>query len=82
LAEVEQRVIDDQSYIDEWQQIVTQMDRDGHNATEARAFLKGLRQSKAECLARRDRILKELEQYGVRGLPDSQSHDRNRPHSV
>jgi hypothetical protein len=66
-------VIDDQSYIDEWQRIVTQMDRDGHNATEARVFLEGLRQSKTDYLARRDRILKELEQYGARGLADSQS---------
>jgi hypothetical protein len=65
LDEVEQRVIGDQSYIDEWQQVVTQMDRDGHNANEARAFLEGLRQSKAEYLARRDHIVKELEQYGV-----------------
>ena len=62
LDEVEQRVIDDQSCIDEWQRIVTQMDRDGHNANEARAFLEGLRQSKAEYLARRDHILEELEQ--------------------
>jgi hypothetical protein len=73
LDEIEQRVIDDQSYIDEWQRIVTQMDRDGHDATEARVFLEGLRQSKTDYLARRDRILKEFEQYGVRGLADSQS---------
>jgi hypothetical protein len=73
LDEIEQRAIDDQSYIDEWQRIVTQMDRDGHNATEARVFLEGLRQSKTDYLARRDRILKELEQYGARGLADSQS---------
>ena len=57
LAELEQRVIDDQSYIDEWQRIVVALDRDRHNANEARAFLEGLQQSKAEYLARRDRIV-------------------------
>ena len=62
LDEVEQRLINDQSYIDEWRQIVTDMDRDGQDATEARAILEGLRQSKADYLARRDRILEELEQ--------------------
>ena len=62
LDEVEQRVINDQGYIDEWQRIVTEMERDGQDATEARAFLEGLRQSKADYLARRDRILEELEQ--------------------
>jgi hypothetical protein len=66
LAQVEERVINDQSYIDEWQDIVTRMERDGNNANEARAFLEGLRQSKADYLARRDRILMELEQDGVR----------------
>jgi hypothetical protein len=65
LAEVEERVINDQSYIDEWQEIVTQMERDGDSATEPRVFLEGLRQSKADYLARRDRILMELEQDGV-----------------
>lgn len=68
LAEVEERVINDQSYIDEWQEIVTQMERDGDSATEPRVFLEGLRQSKADYLARRDRILMELEQDGVRSL--------------
>lgn len=68
LAEIERRVINDQSYIDEWQEIVTQMERDGASASEPRAFLEGLRQSKADYLARRDRILVELEQEGVRSL--------------
>jgi hypothetical protein len=68
LAEIEDRVINDQSYIDEWQEIVTQMERDGDSASEPRAFLAGLRQSKAEYLARRDRILMELEQDSVRSL--------------
>lgn len=68
LAEVEERVINDQSYIDEWLEIVMRMERDGNNANEASAFLEGLRQSKADYLARLDRILRELEEDGVRSL--------------
>jgi hypothetical protein len=68
LDEIEERVINDQSYIDEWQEMVTQMERDGNSVNEPRAFLEGLRQSKADYLAHRDRILMELEQDGVRSL--------------
>jgi len=62
LTELEQRVTNDQRYIDEWQKIIMELDRDGHDSKEPRAFLEGLQQSKDEYLGRWDHIRKELEQ--------------------
>jgi hypothetical protein len=58
LAQAEQHVEQGQNHILQQETRIAQLDRDGHDTTEARKFLATLRETQAVHVESRERILK------------------------
>lgn len=62
LAEAEAHVAEGQRHIDRQEQIVAELDRDGHDTKQAWELLAIFRSLQIEHIAHRDRLLRELKQ--------------------
>ncbi len=60
LAQAERHVAEGERHLVRQEELIAELDRDGHDTKDARAILQTLRTSQALHLQDRDRILREL----------------------
>ena len=61
LAEAERHIAQGADHVIKQESLIAELDRDGHDTTEAKKVLATLRETQALHVEGRDRILKELE---------------------
>jgi hypothetical protein len=62
LAQAERHVAEGEQLLLRQEELIAELDRDGHDTEEARVILDTLRETQALHLQDRDRIIRELEQ--------------------